>query len=364
VVRPIACLRTPLLRAAFATVVVSLAGDAGAQDLSTALTTHSRGLETPPILVASPDAAVHDGAISIGTAGKLVLEQKSDVSDQLHTTLNGSVAFQSLGTPMSVEPSIRKGSLRWALSGGTLRTELGLARDPLSQTVHALFESTLPSNVVVDLFGQSRWQRTAWGDERVTFSRCSLRRQLTPHLLLQPTVYQVRVQNRSDIRWIGTTLRVVYRGGELVATHEGVRGWASTARKSWQLGGSRWTLGSEMRHRPRADRAVWEIGWAHGGVGVSLYPGRGQRGVLLAVGPIQLGWGQGPKQRQTVLGFKSMSLSYLQRDGAAGEIGVGFAFGGWLRRVSHSPAGWLWQPPITTSAANDPRLRWPGIASL
>jgi hypothetical protein len=99
-------------------------------------------------------------------------------------------------------------------------------------------------------------------------------------------------------------------------------------------------------------------------VGVRLFEGDAQRAILLVAGPFLVGFRQRPALRQSVLGYESLSLSFVERANGATEVGLGFVFRGLLRNVQRTSVGWQWQPPLPKGAIEEPHLRWPGLASL
>jgi hypothetical protein len=56
-------------------------------------------------------------------------------------------------------------------------------------------------------------------------------------------------------------------------------------------------------------------------------------------------------------------LSLVQPENAPAEIGLGFVFGQFMRRVSRATGAWQWQDPVPKAPSYEPHLRWPGFAS-
>jgi hypothetical protein len=261
---------------------------------------------------------------------------------------------------------MRQGFVRWAVATtGGCRGEVGVQGSPSSGTVHARVAAPLPASVSLDAYGQTRWARSALGQERVDSGSLGLRRQVLPGLSVQPGIYLVDVRSRNDMHWMGASLRVEYRGAELIAHHEGDRGSAISSRKRWSRGGSCVTLGAQLiRHPIRPDRGLVELGVLYRGLGFSLYPGDEQRAVLFFAGPLQIGAGSRRGLHQAVLGFRDLSLSLQRLQNGATEVGFGFVFRGQVRAATRTARGWSWKETLPKSALADPRIRWPGLASL
>ena len=299
--------------------------------------------------------------------GKFVLARETDLSKNLHSTLSGAMALDSPGEwSRSGDVGVRKGFLLWTLRDRSgCRGAIGLVGDPSSTMLHGNFEVPLPAAISLDAHGQSRWSRTPEGRVRVDHANLGLRRQLARSLIVHPQLYIYDVSARDDSRWVGSTMRIESRGAELALNHEGARGSRATTRKTWQRGNVRWTLGGHLeRHPTRADRSLWEFALSRRQLGIDFYPGDTQRGILLHVGAIQIGFSQRPRAHQAVFGFKNLSLSMLAHEDGRREFGFGFVYGGLLRGVSQTIAGWQWQPAFHRNAVDDPRLRWPGLATL
>ncbi len=370
-------LSTPALPSALACILVSSASSvatrsACAQDMASnprasPVTPRGAPPEEPPILTAHPDVAVREGGISLGTAGKLIVAQRVGISRHLHSTLDGAVALESPGEMhRHAEPRLRKGFVRWELrSQRGYRGEIGLQGDPASRTLHGGLEAPLPLAVHFNAFGQTHWTRGDRGGARIDYGNVGLYRRLSERLVVQPGLYVVDVHAQNDVRWIGANLRVECRGVEFFMNNEGARGRRFSTRKTWQLGKTCFTLGGQLQQRPmQANQRLFECGVIHERVGFRAYPGDDQGAILLLLGPLQIGFSQRPALRQAVFGVGDFSLSVVERENGVREVGFGFVFGGFLRRLLRTPGGWRLQQPLPRSAIDEPHLRWPGLASL
>ncbi len=340
---------------------------AAAQDVVTRPRTPSPTPQDPPLVTPRPDFVVREGHISAGMTGKLVLTREMDFSKNLHSSLSGAMALDSPGEwNRAGDVGVRKGFLLWTLRDRSgCQGVIGVIGDPSSSTIHGTLEAPLPAAIRLEAHGQSRWSRTQEGDVRVDHASLGLRRQLARALVVQPRVSLYDVRARDAAGWMGSHLRIEYRGAELALNHEGVRGSSATTRKTWHRGDLQWTLGGQIeRHPGRADRSLLECAVTRERLGIRLYPGDAQRGILLHAGAISVGFGQRPQANFTVIGFKNVSMSMQAHEDGRREVGFGFVYGGLLRGVSQTSAGWQWRPAYHHSAIEDPRLRWPGLATL
>jgi len=340
---------------------------AAAQDVVTQPRVAATPPENPSLITPRPDIVVRQGQVSAGMTGKLVLARETDFSRNLHSTWSGALSFDSPGEwNRSGDVGVHKGFLLWTLRDRRgFQAGIGLVGDPASTTVHGNLEVPLPASIALDAHAQSRCARGPEGGVRIDHATVGLRRHVTRSLIVHPRMYVYEVHAHDDIRWIGTTMQVEYLGAELALNSEGARGSRVTTRKSWQRGTLRWTLGGHLeRHPIRADRSLWECAVSTKLWSVSVYPGDTQRGVLVRGGAIQIGFSQRPRASQTVLGFKNVSLSMLACQDGKREFGLGFVYGGLLRGVAQTATGWQWRPAHHRSAADDPRVRWPGLATL
>ena len=347
--------------------MTSAAQFAAAQEIVTQPRAFPTAPQDPPLVTSRPDVAVRQGQLSAGMAGKLVVARENDLSQTLHSSLSGTLSLDSPGEwNRRGDVGVRKGFLLWTLRDRSgFHGAIGVVGDPTSTTVHGNLAVPLPASIGLDAHGQSRWSRAPDAGVRVDHVNLGLRRQLTRSLTVHPRVYIYDVRARDEIRWIGTTMRIEYLGAELVFNSEGTRGSRVTTRKTWQRGTWRWTLGGHVeRHPIRADRSLWECAVTGRRFGIGFYPGDTQNGVLMCAGPVQVGFCQRPRAQQTVLGFKNVSLSMLAHQDGRREFAVGFVYGGLLRGVAQTTSGWQWQPVHHRSAIDDPRLRWPGLATL
>jgi hypothetical protein len=149
--------------------------------------------------------------------------------------------------------------------------------------------------------------------------------------VVQPGFYVFDVRARDDSRWFGKNLRVELRGAEFFVNDEGERGRRASARKTWRRGTRRFTLGGEVAMQPaQPDRGLLELGVAAGGLGFDFYPGHARRALLVH----------------------------------AGALHFGFVWRGIARGATHATAKWQVLAPLPQAALEDPRQRWPGLATL
>lgn len=338
-----------------------------AQEVTTAPSGRPQSTPHPnPPVTARPDFVVHQGTLSAGTTGKLVVSHEARLAHGVHSRLQG---FMALATPgdahRNADLGIRHGTMLWTLGGAGTRGEIGLAGDPTSKTLHCTLAAPLPAAISLQAFGQSRWTRTPQGGEVVEHASVSVRRPVAAGIVVQPGFYVFDVRANQDSRWFGKNLRVELRGAEFFLNDEGDRGRRASARKVWQRGARRLTLGGEVaQHRTQPDRGLLELGVAAGGLGVDFYPGRARRALLLHAGAMHFGVGQRDRAKQVVAGFQGVTLSLTSNPNGTTDVGVGFVWRGIARRATHATAGWQWQAPLPEAALEDPRLRWPGLATL
>ena len=321
----------------------------------------------PPLFLARPDVASRNGSFSVGTGGKVVVTHQADLSPHLHSSLDGALAFESLGDlPRAGGRDIRAGSMRWALVGkGGTRGEVGLVGDPASKMVRGSLEAPIPGGSVFNAYGTSRWTDTDWGRERVHYANVGLRTRVGPALSVQPEVHVIDAHAGSDVRWFGSNLRIECRGVEFLANHEGHFGNRLSTRKTWGVENTHWTLGGQLKQVPTlADARLLELGAAHGGIGGNLYWGTDQLAILLRVGALQLGFSQRLGLRQGVFGCKDWSVSIQRSEDGATEVGFGFVFRDSLRRTTRAAGGWRSLEPLPKSAGREPHVRWPGFGSV
>lgn len=340
---------------------------AGAQEVVTRPIPPVATPQVPPLVTPDPDFVLREGSISAGLIGKFTLARETDLSPNLHSTLSGSMALDAPGEWVRTRDlGVRKGFLLWALRDHRgRRGAIGLIGDPTTTTIHADLQTPLPAALSLQAHAQSRGSRSPEGGIRVNHANLGLRRQFTKSLIVNPRVYLYDVRARKDLRWCGGDLRIEYCGAEFTLNHEGARGNRAITRKTWQRGRMRWTLGGHLeRHPVRPDRQLWECGVNRGRLGIGVFPGNTQRGFLLRAGSVQVGFCERARARQTVLGFKNVSLSVLTWEDGRREFGFGFVYGGLLRNVSQTNTGWQWHPASHRSAVEDSRLRWPGLATL
>ncbi len=344
-----------------------LARTAVAQEVTTA--PNGRPVSSPrpssPVTV-RPDVVVHQGTLSAGTMGKLLVSHKARLARGIHSSMQG---FMALATPSDAyrdaDLGIRRGSMLWTLHTAGTHGEVGLAGDPNSKTLHCTLSAPLPAATSLLAFGQSRWTRTPQGGEQVEHASVSLRRPLAAGIVVQPGFYVFDVSAQNDARWFGKNLRIELRGAELFLNDEGDRGRRASARKVWRRGTRRLTLGGEIaQHDTQPDRALFELGVAASGLGMDFYPGNARRALLLHAGELHFGVGQRDRAKQVVAGYQNVTLSLTWHPNGATDVGVGFVWRGIARGATRAITGWQMQPPLPKAALEDPRLRWPGLAAL
>jgi len=321
----------------------------------------------PPLFVARPDAAARQGSVSVGTAGKLIVTHQADLSRRVRSTLDGSMGFEAPGGLLrDGESGIRNGSIRWAVSGGGgTHGEVSVLGDPASRIVRGNLEAPLSGGSTLTAFGTSRWTNTAWGRERVHYGSVGLRTRIGSALFVQPDFHVVDIRSQCGVRLFGTHWGIGYRGLDISASQERKFGSQVSARKTWGVANNHLTLGAQVKQVPeRADGRLLELGVGHAGLGGSLYWGTQQLAVLLQSGPVQVGFSQRPGLVQSVFGFKDWSLSLLQPENGPTQVGLGFVFGQFMRRVSCAAGAWQWQEPVPKAPGYEPHLRWPGFASM
>ena len=359
--------RSSLARRLVSTALALVARTAIAQEVTTAPNGRpgSTPPSNPPVLV-RPDVVVHQGTLSAGTTGKLVVSHEARLAHGVHSSLQG---FMALATPSDAQRDadlgIRRGSMLWSLRGPGTHGEIGLAGDPISKTLHCTLAAPLPAAISLQAFGQSRWTRTPQGGEHVEHASVSVRRPIAAGIVVQPGFYVFDVRAHDESRWFGKNLRVELRGAEFFLNDEGDRGRRASARKVWRRGARRLTLGGEVaQHDTQPDRGLLELGVAAGGFGVDFYPGRGRGALLLHAGAIHFGVGQRDRAKQVVAGFQGLTLSLTTQPNGTTDVGVGFVWRGIARGATRAISGWQWQAPLPRAALEDPRLRWPGLATL
>ena len=354
-----------LVSAGFALAL--LARTAVAQEVTTA--PNSRPVSSPrpssPVTV-RPDVVVHQGTLSAGTTGKLLVSHEARLARGVHSSLQG---FMALANPSDAYRDsdlwFRRGSMLWMLHTAGTHGEVGLAGDPNSKTLHCTLSAPLPAAISLQAFGQSRWTRTPQGGELVEHASVSLRRPLAAGIVVQPGFYVFDGSAQNDARWFGKNLRIELRGAELFLNDEGDRGRRASARKVWRHGTRRLTLGGEIaQHDTQPDRALLELGVAAGGLGMDFYPGHARRALLLHAGALHFGVGQRDRAKQVVVGYENMTLSLTWHPNGTTDVGVGFVWRGIACGATRAITGWQVQTPLPKAALEDPRLRWPGLAAL
>lgn len=320
------------------------------------------GLPEPPLVVARPDFAVQDGAVSVGSFGKLAAARQFDFATGLHSSFEGSVSLAAPGE-RTAEPGLRKGFVRWQLRNrrGT-QGEIGFLADPIVQTLRSSLESPFAGSVHLSIAAESRWARQAWGVERVGYGRIGFRRGLPAGLVVHSAVHVIDVAPAA-VRWFGTSHRVERRGAEFGLHHEWGRSRSWSLRQTWRRSNSSATLGGQiLERRDACDRSLAQIGVGKGGYGLQWFPARDQQAILLIAGPVQVGYGQRAARRQLVLGVRSLSISCFESPQGP-EFGFGFVFGGWVRHLVRPSEAWRWALPVQAGALAEPHLRWPGFAT-